>query len=123
MLSAPESSTSRAEKRATHREPLIAIVRYACDAFGAPLSALLTGSRMNHVQRARMVAAFILRTDHKMSYPAVAKLLDTDHSTAMRAIRRCEDVAAVDPAFATAIEKVRAWWKQDQLSEVRDAAE
>lgn len=118
---AAQTPTSRALQTALRREPLFAIVTAACVEFGAPVEALLTGSRASHVTRARMIAAVILRDDHHLSYPSIGRLMECDHTTAMDACRRYGRHVAKDPTLATRADRVRA--RVPQETEVHDAAE
>jgi chromosomal replication initiation ATPase DnaA len=107
-----ETPTLRAVERRAQGEPLWPIVMAACEAFGANVSALLTGSRMTHVHLARAVAAHVLREDHSLSYPEIGRLLETDHSVAMEACKRFKRLRTVDSRLDLAAARVRAAWSE-----------
>lgn len=121
VVIAAHSPTAKALQSALVREPLFPVVVAACREFGAPIEALLTGSAASHVVRARMVASVILRDDHHLSYPAIGRLLECDHSTVMGAYKRYHAIVAKDPGFAVHVTRTRS--RVPQESEVPDAAE
>jgi len=115
IAAASDQPTLRAVDRRSEREPLWPVIMAACEAFGAPISALLTGSRASHVVLARMVACYVLQTDHHLSLPAVGRLLECDHTTVHSAVRRFERIAGRDPRVDVAVARVRARWAQREI--------
>lgn len=82
----------------------VALFEASAAHFGVRVPAILSPSRDRSVARARKVIAYLLRRDHRLSYPEIGVLLDRDHTTAIHSVRSVEN----DPAMLTAAAIVRA---------------
>jgi chromosomal replication initiation ATPase DnaA len=60
------------------------------EAFALPPEEVLTNSRVVELVEARWVIAYVLRTNRRMSLPAIGRRLGRDHTTVMHGLREIE---------------------------------
>lgn len=77
--------------------------------FDVPVDDMKSKSRAMDLARARFAAAYILRSERKLSYPIIGRLLGRrDHSTIMHACVRAAELNLSDPEFADMLSRASA---------------
>ena len=73
---------------------------------GIGVDRLLDKRRDRDTADKRHVAAWLLRRGHSMSYPALGRMLERDHTSVMHAVRRVEAERAMSPELAERLEEL-----------------
>lgn len=118
VLSAPqrEAPIHKAAARAADH-PKFSVVIQVCQAMGVRVVDVVAGVRQRDVSVARALSMYVLRVDHGLSFSAIGRVLQVDHTTVMYACKRIDRLLAEGHSIATrCLVRVR-------LPEVRDAAE
>jgi chromosomal replication initiator protein len=75
-------------------------VAVACRQFNVEAREVLSQRRSLPAARARQAAMWLAKQLTPRSYPEIGRLIgNRDHSTAMHAVRRIDELRAVDPEF------------------------
>jgi chromosomal replication initiator protein len=77
-----------------------------CKRFGVRFDELLGKGRHAHLAQARHVLAWLLR-QRGLSYPAIGKYLNKDHTTIMSAVRKVDAERAKSEAVARVLEEMK----------------
>lgn len=74
---------------------------------GVPFDDIRSPSRVRRIARARQIAIYLASTVRGLSYPAIGRAFNRDHTTCMHARRKVEQLMAADPDFAALVETCR----------------
>lgn len=88
----------------------IAILDATCRQFEVSRGDVLGKSRKAHIVDARFAAAWVARRRlRRHSYPEIGRLMGgRDHTSIMHAVRRADEVRALDPDYRAATDAVLA---------------
>lgn len=84
------------------------IQRATLECFGGSMHELLSASRRGGILPARHVGMYLARRLTKKSFPAIGRAFDRDHSVAITAIIKIENLIASDPGFAARVAQLEA---------------
>jgi chromosomal replication initiator protein len=87
--------------------PVETIKRRVAAYFDIPLEDLLSQRRHRSVARPRQIAMYFCKRLTRRSFPDIGQRFGgRDHTTVMHAVKRIEELAAADPAFATELTQI-----------------
>ena len=84
------------------------IIRAVCSEFGISLSDIRSRSRSVKYTVPRHTASYLIRTKTNMSYPAIGKLFNRDHSSVISSVEKAEAMLSSDPDYKERVDKILA---------------
>lgn len=94
------------------------VVRMAAHGFDVTIEELRSESRAQPLCQYRMVLMAALRNITGLSYPAIGRRFDRDHTTVMNACERCRNVPRLKRALETLTFEIERQWAVDHGEDV-----
>jgi uncharacterized protein (DUF433 family) len=86
--------------------PSFKILEVVAGDFNISIEDLKGTTRLKEVAQARQLAAYLLRTINKLSYPAIGKIMEKNHTTIIHSCKKITNDLAENPKFKESVRKL-----------------
>ena len=82
------------------------IIRAVCSEFGITAEDIRSRSRSVRYTIPRHTASYLIRTKTNMSYPAIGRLFNRDHTSVISSVEKAENMLAADPEYKERVDNI-----------------